>query len=229
MNDPADKYVEAGQALLQLGRWIQRSYPHPNVQGSQFKEDAILAELLPGDKGIYVDVGASHPKECSNTWPFYQRGWRGLLIEPLPDCWGQILMERREDRLCPMAASNGNGVATLHLCRSLSSLRPDWNKDVTETIPCHIAPLRDILALHKDFDWTRTGLCSIDVEGHEKEVLEGIDWSTFRPAVIIIEYCDYRTGEGVDVSDSWRQDLSKHGYHVHYKNQLNQIWTRIRR
>lgn len=224
--DKAEQYVEAGMALIQLGRRLQRYYPSPTKEGTQFDEGPRLLELLPEEKGIYIDIGASDPVDCSNTWPFYKRGWRGLLIDPLPDCWGAILAERREDRLCPFAASNQSGLASLHVCRSTSSLRQDWPVEPIEVIPVRVEPVREILKLYQDHDWRECNLLSIDVEGHEKEVLEGIDWTDFRPRVVIIEYADYRKeGGAVDMSLEWRKFLYRQSYKLHYQNQLNQIWT----
>lgn len=227
MSDPAEHYVDAGLALVQLGRWLQRHHPKPERAGSQYDEDKILERLLPGDEGLYVDIGASHAIECSNTWKFYQRGgWRGLLVEPLPDCWADLLLQRPQDRLCPVAASNADGYATLRVCRSVSSLSTDWNIDAPETIPVRTMPLRDILALYQGYDWSKTRLCSIDVEGHEREVLEGFDWETFVPNVIVIEYRDYNpVDKGNDVSARWRWILEVR-YNLHHQNELNQIWVR---
>lgn len=222
----AEEYVSAGTALLMLGRWLQKSYPAAMTVGSQYEEDKILQDLLPGP-GIYVDIGAHRPKECSNTWKLYQRGWRGLLIEPLPECWGDLLLERREDRLCPMAASNTPGFASLRVCQSVSSLRGDWPIAPDGVIPVRTDMLKNILAGYRDHDWTKTRLCSIDVEGHEKEVLEGFDWKTFRPEVIVIEYRDYDPEKpGKDVSHMWRDYLLGNGYKIHHTTGINQIWVR---
>ena len=35
--------------------------------------------------GFYIDVGANDPNLYSVTKAFYQRGWYGINIEPLPE------------------------------------------------------------------------------------------------------------------------------------------------
>jgi hypothetical protein len=35
--------------------------------------------------GFYIDVGAADPDEDSVTRAFYDRGWRGVNVEPSPD------------------------------------------------------------------------------------------------------------------------------------------------
>ena len=49
-------------------------------------EDFILFFLFHDvHKGFYIDVGANDPNYFSVTKAFYQRGWNGINIEPLPD------------------------------------------------------------------------------------------------------------------------------------------------
>jgi hypothetical protein len=52
---------------------------------SQYGEDIYVAELLCGIKQgscIYIDVGANQPSQISNTYLFYRKGFRGILMEP---------------------------------------------------------------------------------------------------------------------------------------------------
>lgn len=219
MDDKSEHYVDAGLALVQLGRWIQRTYPKVDNEGSQHEEDKILAKLLPGD-GIYVDIGASDPKECSNTWALYKLGWRGLLIEPLPDCWPSLMLHRPEDYLAPVASSDQDGFATLHRCRSVSSLNPEWRDDNDGTIPVMTERLSTTLKRYGAVDWTQTRLCSLDVEGWEKQVLLGIDWATFRPEVFVVEWAGQ---DGQDLSAEWLPILMANGYQEVHRNRLNLI------
>ena len=46
-------------------------------------EDVILARVFDGqENGFYVDIGAHHPMNGSNTHHFYMQGWSGINIEP---------------------------------------------------------------------------------------------------------------------------------------------------
>lgn len=223
MIDP-EKYVEAGQALVMLGRTIQRHFPPPNVDGCQYDERRVLEKLLPESTGIFVDIGAHHPTDCSNTINFYRRGWRGLLIEPLPEAWPGLLLERRRDRLCPMACSDREGYATLRKCRSISSLREDWPVDGDETIPVQTARLSTILEMYaSEFDWSKAEFASVDCEGSELEVIKGWDFNQFHPRVICIEWAS-PTAE--DLSGPWHPILEANGYKVAHQNILNRIYQR---
>lgn len=218
-----DAFSEAAEALRTLGKQMTRMYPKVDVSGSQHKEDMILEQLLPEDFGLYVDCGAHAHEDCSNTYRFWKKGWRGLLVEPLPSAWPNLLANRTRDFLCPYAASNEEGFASLRVCRGMSSLQADWPIEATEVISVRTMPLRDILKLWNGCDWTKTKLLSIDCEGHERQVLEGVDWSTFRPEVICIEHI---SPTGTDLSVEWRSILESNGYINHWSSVLNQIWRR---
>src|SRR5215470_302661 len=54
---------------------------------SQFGEDLIISDLfnkLSIDRVSYLDIGANNPSFVSNTYLFYERGFRGVLVEPNP-------------------------------------------------------------------------------------------------------------------------------------------------
>lgn len=218
--------VEAGSLLAQLGNWMTRTYPQVGVPGAQAGEDLILAELLPDNEGTYVDVGASHPIECSNTWQFYRQGWRGLLIEPLRDCWPAILRHRPGDQLWPQAASNYTGYGRLRMQGTVSSLRADWAIQEQAVAFCEVDTLANILERFPEIR-DKCRLCSIDVEGEEKAVLEGIDFSTFRPEVFVVEWFVYgKQPPDDDLSGTWLPILESQGYRVVGKTALNCILQR---
>ena len=52
---------------------------------SQEGEDIILNRIFEDEaSGLFVDVGAHHPKRFSNTFLLYKKGWHGINIDPLP-------------------------------------------------------------------------------------------------------------------------------------------------
>lgn len=220
-----EEYVQAGDALIRLGRWMQRTIGPFNVERGQDGEADILDSLLPGD-GCYVDVGASHPIECSNTWQLYRRGWRGLLIEPLPECWFALLRVRPGDYVCPVAAHGFKGHAQMGVCRTVSSFRPDWPIEPQCQLIAEVAPMREILSWYPSVR-DRCRLMSIDVEGLEKEVLEGMDWTTCRPEVLVVEYRKYDPRTlGSDESHQWAPILKTAGYTLLRSTAYNQVWSR---
>src|SRR5438046_2634162 len=62
-------------------RWHRRSLRQGTF--AQHGEDRFVIDYFGGKSGTYVDVGANHPFQISNTYLLYLGGWRGVTIEPL--------------------------------------------------------------------------------------------------------------------------------------------------
>lgn len=208
----------------------ERLYPRSGHPRSQCGEEGPLKAILQpkAGPGVYVDVGANDAMECSNTWPFYQLGWRGLLIEPLPTCWSSLLAQRPGDLLSPFAAADAKGFAFLRerTTPGLSSLYQDWPVVHTNELLVEVNTLEAILDTVPNIrDECR--LCSIDVEGYETKVVEGINFDTFRPDVFVVEYLTYAPGgHGEDVSGPWLPIFKAAGYEPIDRSELNMILLR---
>jgi len=196
--------------------------------GSQCGEDSILAELLPDQRGIYIDIGAGEPVQCSNTWAFYERGWRGLLIEPLPEHILQLVRYRPGDAVFPVAASNRTGAVPFYSDGTVSSCLQGWSKTAPKSpMAVECMAIAEILDM-PDFQCYRNecSLCSIDVEGHESAVLSNLPWDQFSPEVFCVEYRKYETDRlGDDISAEWEPILIENGYRLHATTALNKIYV----
>src|SRR5436309_1423360 len=67
---------------------------------SQFGEDIALVTLLRYygiGRGFYLDVGAYHPVQLSNTYALYQQGWAGITVEPNPGSTNVFRVVRPRD------------------------------------------------------------------------------------------------------------------------------------
>lgn len=195
------------------------------MNGPQAGEGPLLHALLPSAPVIYVDIGAAEPAECSMTWPFYQEGGYGLLVEPRLDMAAQLMKHRPRDITIPVAAWNCHDRLTMMLAAGASSLRRDWpSPPPSGEVEVCAVPTSQILDC---FPHIRDAcqLCSIDVEGSERQVLDGIDWRTFHPSLIIIEYITWDPqGPGVDVSHEWVEYFTKAGYAEVSRSWLNIIF-----
>lgn len=166
---------------------------------SQCGEDAVLSYLFAEKKsGFYVDVGCHHPKRGSNTYRFYTRGWKGILIDMEPAKVLACRLVRRRDT-CVLAAVNDREeelpiyaprrfsvLATINPSAADGSFREIGKirtRTLTNLLQTHGAP--------RQFD-----LLSIDAEGVDYQVLNSLDVSQFRPRVICIEI--WRLKEGIE-------------------------------
>jgi FkbM family methyltransferase len=157
---------------------------------SQNQEDIIAWDYF-GHKtdGFFVEVGANHPTELSQTWFLEQRGWKGILVEPLPACCEKLRAVRKNSIICEAAAGAPDqiGEATLNVAQSdVWSHLGDENKDLplAAQIKVAVRTLDDILA---EQHAPPVDLLSIDTEGMELKVLLGFDLQKRRPALVLLE------------------------------------------
>ncbi|NLS00665.1 FkbM family methyltransferase [Rhizobium sp. P38BS-XIX] len=173
---------------------------------SHFGEDQIVSFLFGEQKtgGLYFDVGCYHPSLFSNTYFFYQRGWRGVLVDANPFMINLCRAERPEDTALNFAIGGENGMATLYKFNdwgSSNTIDPNFrdsiatgqNVQVTETVDVAMITLNSLFASYtngQDIDFL-----NIDIENVDYVALSGNDWSLFRPKVIAIEDLGFRLNE----------------------------------
>src|SRR5580700_2504241 len=78
-------------------------------------EDVVLWRALAGagvDKGRYIDVGANRPTDVSVSRAFYDRGWRGIVIEPAPGSAESLRQQRPDDIVIEAVVTADGGHST---------------------------------------------------------------------------------------------------------------------
>ncbi len=150
-----------------------------------------LIQLFFGDAtGHFVDVGANDPFKNSQSWHLGERGWNGLLIEPMPDCVIALLKKRKAAVAAVACSSPANHGKRLHLqlAGSHSTLEPRTialGGAITNSVAVECRTLDSVLTEYKtpkNFDFL-----SIDVEGHELELFKGFDINKWKPRLVILE------------------------------------------
>lgn len=202
----------------------------PFVSFAQNYEDVMLWRALGHvEAGFYVDVGAFSPDADSVTRAFYERGWRGVNIEPLPQRLAELEARRARDVNLGVVASDHDGTARLHIVgdTGLSTVdatiaerhrKKGWaisaidvpQRTLTGLLDAHLAPGQPIHFL------------KIDVEGHETAVVRGLDISRYRPWVILIESTHPNSPE--ETARSWEPFLTAAGYRSIYWDGLNRFY-----
>lgn len=187
---------------------------------AQYHEDVILMSLLSSVKeGFYVDVGANDESYHSVTKYFYDRGWSGVNIEPIPRLLKKLAKTRPRDLNLNMAVSNRpgstkfreylkhDGLSTLDRPRKENAGLPHKDYNVKTS------SLQNIFTEHKI---KKIDFLKIDVEGFEYEVITSNDWAKYRPTVICVEANKQKR--------SWSNYLKDKGYLLFLFDGLNEYY-----
>lgn len=167
------------------------------ISFAQNREDVVLFRALGHvATGRYVEVGANHPTDDSATRAFYDRGWSGLTVEPVPHFADLHREQRPRDILVEAAVTErGDGEITLHvvpgtgLSTIVDSVSEQHSAAGIESVEL-IVPTVRLDALLSQRSWSESDdihFLLVDVEGAEAEVLRSIDLRQWRPWILVIE------------------------------------------
>ena len=141
------------------------------------------------ERGYFVEVGAYRPELWSQTFELERSGWTGVLVEPQPQLAAEL--ERgRSARVFAEACSarrNSGKRFELKLADSQSSLESRLNVAGTKPHGVVEVPVRTLDEILVEAGAPQLDFVSIDVEGHELDVLDGFDLARWRPGLIVIE------------------------------------------
>jgi FkbM family methyltransferase len=200
------------------------------ISYAQNFEDVMLWRALKHvENGFYIDVGANDPEHDSVTKAFYDRGWRGINIEPLPEYCRRLDEERPRDINLPIAAGESEGELILYdipAVRGWASPKEAVAADHRQRgfdVQASTVPVRTLEKICEDHVKGDIHFLKIDVEGFELEVIRGMDFGKWRPWILVIEAT--LPNSQVSNHELWQYMLTEHGYHFAYFDGLNRYYV----
>lgn len=167
----------------------------PFLSYAQNFEDVVLWRAL-GDcpAGFYVDVGAADPVVDSITAAFYERGWSGVNVEPVPSYAEALRSSRPRDVTVQAGAGDVAGMAVLRVVdgtgwSTFESVLPAGFDPCSGTVREIEVPVATLDTILRDCDLTGREIhfLKVDVEGFEAKVLAGADLAAWKPWVLVVE------------------------------------------
>jgi FkbM family methyltransferase len=207
---------------------------------SQFGEDILLQSFLGdkwswGYKGFWVDIGAHHPSNLSNTKAFALNGWRGINVDASFDAIAKFNRHRKRD----INVNVGIGLVPgmLDYYRMSSSPMNTFSKDfadraveegckLIDVVKVPVITMKELLDKYLPEGQT-IDFVSIDCEGFDLSILQSNDWDRYRPEYILIEI--HVGGENWEIPNCpVSHYLKKQGYEFVGQSYVTTLYKRVR-
>lgn len=195
--------MNAKSFLRKLSRRIQARVRKRSFSLNEI--DRKLQRRLGYRGGFFIEAGANDGVNQSNTLYFERYyGWRGLLVEPIPELAERCRRNRPRSIVenCALVSFNHHlDHVEMEYCGLMSLVKGslgskveedrlrrgmEVQSSVTSTYSVTV-PARTLTSVVDRHAISRIDLLSLDVEGYEVEVLKGIDFERVRPEYALIE------------------------------------------
>ena len=157
---------------------------------SQHMEDKFIWEMLQHynlKNSLYIDIGANHPIDISNTYLLYRNGLSGIIIEPNGELLNLFRRFRKRDIVLQIGCSNSSTVMKFNISKTpvISSFSSSRDVNIYKSL---YIPVMTIDMVVENMDLSFISLLTIDVEGLNLEVLQGATLLLKKTLLICIEF-----------------------------------------
>ncbi len=214
-------------------------YSHPGLGGI----DRELEKHLNFTSGFFIEAGANDGYSQSNTYYLERfKGWRGVLVEGMPELFQKCKKERPRSKVyhCALVSNTCTDKFIEMRYANLMSLVKGAMKNqemedrhiedglrvkrlpATYTVQVPARTLESILDEQPDLP--QIDLLSLDVEGYELEVLQGMNLARYKPRYILVEARFFDAiNEFLSTEYEMVAKMSHHDFLYHLKSDVSSL------
>ena len=161
---------------------------------SQFFQDYLLNKEIFKNKmnGTFIEFGAWDGVDKSNTYFFEKHlNWSGLCIEPIPDVYDKLVLNRSCECLWGAVVPDNRDKATFMLNSGsgmnsgVKGLVEESRLKIYNTIEVPAYNINSLLNNFNEIDYL-----SIDIDGSEFDIIKNINFDNHKINVISVENMD---------------------------------------
>jgi len=194
------------------------------------------------DNPTYLDIGANEARYISNSYYFYERGCRGVLVEPNPYLYKKLKAKRPGDTVI----NTGIGISEVleadfyvfpDYANGLSTFSAEeakhWEQigmkglgkiPVEKVIKMSLTPVNGMI--EKYFTKAPPNFISLDVEGLDLDILRSMDLAKYRPDLICVETLQYDDQQNGYKNDAIITFMLSKDYVIYADTRVNTIFCR---
>lgn len=206
---------------------IARYTPRTSLNGL----DEKLEKYLDYRNGVFIEAGANDGITQSNTY-YLEKGkhWTGLLVEAIPELYLKCKAVRKSSIVynCGLVPPNHQDMTlTMHFANLMSVADGVMDSGqigeyVQQGLECQglastydvVVPALTLASIVEECRLDRIDFLSLDVEGGEAGVLEGLNLRVHRPRFILVEASRFNEVDDLLTSNRYRMidKLTFHDY-----------------
>lgn len=210
------------------------------ISYAQYGEDLIVDgvfKTLHLSNPSYIDIGAHHPTNLSNTFFFYKKGSSGVCVEPSPFLYKEIKKQRPRDICLNVGISDSASERIPYYVMTAQTMNTFSKEDAEKTISAEdvygkqkieSVELINLVSVEEIFDKyfnTYGDFVSIDTEGMDEKIITSINLNKYRPKVFCIETIEQREDGSFEKNNAIAKYMINNNYFIYADTYVNTIFV----
>lgn len=192
------------------------------------EEDIILKFFNKDTQGTFLDIGAYHPTVFSNTRALYEKGFKGVFVEPSPTLKPPFVTAYGNDpqmQLLEICVGTENGTVDFYnsygdaVSTTIKAETVRWEQDLGVKFELMQIEMVDVAGLIERCQYKQFDFINIDTEGNVFDILNQIDPAALGCRLICAEWA------GKD-KELFEQYFARHQMRKLLENGENLIYAR---